>query len=43
ALQAAENLRVPKVVLNSNDPRVPMVLDIAEMSKMLLGQPVGQP
>ncbi len=37
ALEAASNLRMPKIVLNSNDPRVPIVLDIDAMTKLLLG------
>lgn len=43
ALQAADNLRIPKIVLNSNDPRVPSIIDIAEMSKMLVGEPSENP
>jgi regulator of protease activity HflC (stomatin/prohibitin superfamily) len=37
ALQAADNLQIKSVMLNSNDPRVPMVLDLEEMSKLLVG------
>jgi hypothetical protein len=37
-LLAAENLRVPSVTLNSNDPRVPLVLDLDELTKVLVGE-----
>lgn len=37
AMQAAENLRIEEVTLNSNDPAVPIVLDIDAMTKLLLG------
>jgi hypothetical protein len=37
ALQAAERLEVPRVTLNSNDPRVPMVLDLQELTNLLVG------
>jgi hypothetical protein len=37
ALQAAENLAVPTVTLNSNDPRVPLVLDLDELTGVLVG------
>lgn len=37
ALQAAQNLKVPAVTLNSNDPRVPMILDLDEMTRVLMG------
>jgi regulator of protease activity HflC (stomatin/prohibitin superfamily) len=36
ALEAAENLNMRKVMLNSNDPRVPLVLDLDEMAKLLM-------
>ncbi|MFT5287056.1 MAG: hypothetical protein ACI8TQ_003232 [Planctomycetota bacterium] len=38
ASQAAENLRIDEVTLNSNDPSVPSVIDIAAMVRLLLGQ-----
>ena len=38
AARAAENLRIEEVTLNSNDPRVPSVIDISEMVRLLLGQ-----
>lgn len=41
ALEAASNLNVPKVMLNSNDPRVPVLLDLQEMADLLLGQGRG--
>jgi regulator of protease activity HflC (stomatin/prohibitin superfamily) len=37
ALEAAENINMPSVTLNSNDPRVPIVLDIAELTRVLTG------
>lgn len=37
ALEAAENLDLPSVTLNSNDPRVPIILDIEELTKLLVG------
>jgi len=37
ALEAAQNLRVGSVQLNSNDPRVPLVLDLDELSRLLIG------
>ncbi|MCB9896861.1 MAG: hypothetical protein H6825_02530 [Planctomycetes bacterium] len=39
ALEAAGNLNVPKVTLNSNDPRVPLVIDLAELAGLLVGSP----
>ncbi|MHC5211599.1 MAG: SPFH domain-containing protein [Planctomycetota bacterium] len=36
-LLAAENLTVPSVTLNSNDPRVPLVLDLDELTNVLVG------
>lgn len=38
AQQAAENLDFESVTLNSNDPRVPSVIDIDEMVRLLIGQ-----
>jgi hypothetical protein len=37
AREAAENLRFGTVTLNSNDPRVPSVLDLDELVSLLLG------
>jgi regulator of protease activity HflC (stomatin/prohibitin superfamily) len=37
AKQAAENLDIRDVTLNSNDPSVPTVLDLSEMVKLLIG------
>jgi flotillin len=36
-LLAAGNLAVPSVTLNSNDPRVPLVLDLDELTGVLVG------
>lgn len=41
AQQAAENLEFESVTLNSNDPRVPSVIDIGEMVKLLVGEASG--
>lgn len=38
AQQAAENLDFESVTLNSNDPRVPSVIDIGAMVKLLVGE-----
>lgn len=37
ALEAAENLQMPSVVLNSDDPAVPMILDLSQLTKLLIG------
>ncbi len=37
ARQAAQNLNIRQVTLNSNDPRVPSVLDLDELAHRLLG------
>ncbi|MDF1800299.1 MAG: SPFH domain-containing protein [Planctomycetota bacterium] len=37
AKQAAENLDIREVTLNSNDPRVPTVLDLGELVDLLIG------
>ena len=37
ARQAAENLNIKQVTLNSNDPRVPSVLDVEELVRVLVG------
>jgi len=37
ALEAAQNLRMRSVMLNSNDERVPMILDLDQMAGLLLG------
>ncbi len=39
AQQAAENLNMGRVTLNSSDPRVPLVLDVHRFAEMLLGAP----
>jgi regulator of protease activity HflC (stomatin/prohibitin superfamily) len=38
ATQAAENLRIDEVTLNSNDPAVPTILDIGAMVRLLIGE-----
>ncbi len=42
ARRAAENLNIQQVTLNSNDPRVPSVLDLDEMVALLLGKGAGR-
>jgi hypothetical protein len=37
ARRAAENLNIRQVTLNSNDPRVPSVLDLDDLVKLLIG------
>jgi regulator of protease activity HflC (stomatin/prohibitin superfamily) len=37
ALEAAENLNMPSVTLNSDDPNVPLILDLGQLTKMLIG------
>ncbi len=37
ALEAAHNLNVPEVTLNSDDPAVPMLLDLHALTRMLVG------
>jgi len=37
ARQAAENLNIESVTLNSNDPNVPTIIDIPAMVKLLIG------
>lgn len=39
ASQAAENLRIGEVTLNSNDPDVPSILDVDELVRILMGAP----
>lgn len=41
ALEAAHNLDVPTVTLNSDDPAVPMMLDLAALTRLLVGEPAG--
>ncbi len=38
ALEAAKNLNVPTVTLNSDDPAVPTILDIGQLTRMLVGE-----
>lgn len=38
ARQAAENLQIDSVTLNSNDPKIPTVIDVNAMTKMLVGE-----
>jgi len=35
-------LNLPEVTLNSNDPSVPTVLDLSELTKMLVGLGEGK-
>ena len=37
-LDAAENLRIEKVTLNSDDPSVPTILNLGELTRMLVGE-----
>ncbi|MGD2018094.1 MAG: SPFH domain-containing protein [Planctomycetota bacterium] len=37
AQQAAENLEFESVTLNSNDPRVPSIIDLGALSRLLIG------
>ena len=37
ATEAAENLQIRDVTLNSNDPKVPTILDVGEMVRLLIG------
>lgn len=41
ALDAAENLNMPNVTLNSDDPAVPLVLDLSQLTQMLIGITLG--
>jgi regulator of protease activity HflC (stomatin/prohibitin superfamily) len=38
ARRAAENLNIRSVTLNSNDPRVPSILDLDDLARRLLGE-----
>ncbi|KAA3608078.1 MAG: hypothetical protein DWQ01_13460 [Planctomycetota bacterium] len=38
-LEAAGNLQIPSVTLNSDDPQVPMILDLQSLTRMLVGEP----
>ena len=37
ALTAVENLNMPEVILNSDDPAVPMLLDLSQMTRLFVG------
>ncbi len=37
-LEAAQNLNIPSVTLNSDDPAVPMILDLGQLTRMLVGE-----
>ncbi|MED5329943.1 MAG: SPFH domain-containing protein [Planctomycetota bacterium] len=39
ALIAAEKMRISSITLNSNDPRVPIILDLDAMAELLVGSP----
>ncbi len=41
ALEAAHNLQVPQVTLNSDDPAVPMLLDLHALTELLVGKAGG--
>lgn len=43
AREAAQNLRIKQVTLDSSDPRVPSVLDLDQMVQLLIGRPPGRP
>lgn len=43
ALEAAKNLNVPSVTLNSDDPSVPMLLDLHALTSLLVGADLMQP
>lgn len=43
AREAARNLRIKQVTLDSSDPRVPSVLDLDQMVQLLIGRAPGQP
>lgn len=36
--KAAESLQIQSVTLNSNDPSVPSILDLDELTELLLGK-----
>lgn len=38
ALEAVKNLEIPEVILNSDDPSVPMLLDMSRMTRLLVGE-----
>ncbi len=41
ALEAAQNLSIPSVTLNSDDPTVPMLLDLHALTRLLVGSDLG--
>ncbi len=41
ALRAAENMQIPSVTLDGQDPSVPMLLDLSRMTELLLGSPAA--
>ena len=43
ALTAVENLQIPEVTLNSDDPAVPMLLDLTKMTRLLVGDQIPIP
>jgi regulator of protease activity HflC (stomatin/prohibitin superfamily) len=43
ALTAVENLQIPEVTLNSEDPAVPMLLDLSKMTRLLVGDQIPIP
>lgn len=43
ALEAVKNLEIPEVILNSDDPSVPMLLDMGRMTRLLVGEATPPP
>ncbi len=43
ALEAVDNLHIPNVTLNSDDPAVPMLLDLDQMTRLLIGNMADKP
>ena len=43
ALEAVDNLQIPEVTLNSDDPAVPMLLNLSQMTELLIGDAIPLP
>lgn len=43
ALRAVDELNIPEVTLNSDDPSVPMILDLGRMTNLLVGEGQEKP
>ena len=43
ALEAVDNLQIPEVTLNSDDPAVPMLLNLSQMTELLVGDSIPIP